>query len=493
VVDQKGFGGKVGVIGSGRSIYVASLFILNIGLARSLGPEGFGSFQQVFLFNILFIIFCMGIPETMYFFLPRLSEDEKPLFIGQTLMLLALSAIFIVLLFWFGASTIAGIQNNPFIEQKLKLFGIYGAFIIASSFADPVFIYFKRVRYLFILSALHGLFFIALTLWQYITESAVMTLFTAMGIFGFFKLILALIFLYRITPQTGRIGFFGGRHNILLQLSFALPIALSNSIDLLSRWLDKFVISIFLGAEPLGVFYIGAIEIPFVSVFVATVYSVISPVLNSYHHKKNYAGFVKLVTQTLKFTAKFIWPLCIYLFVFADHLIPLVFTGNYEGAVAPFRIYLTLMPIRIFLFGVIIIALGKPRIVLLAALGSLIVNLLLNIILIMHIGFLGPAIATVVSTYLQVIVLLWFILKNLKIRIDELIPFKKLFDIGLTSVLSVVIAFILSRAYVNNLKAVLISLTIFSAGYIFLGSRVGLFKILNIKDLLGGNFFGKKD
>ncbi len=121
MVDQKGFGVKVGVIGSGRSIYVASLFILNIGLARSLGPEGFGSFQQVFLFNILFIIFCLGIPETMYFFLPRLSEDERQSFIGQTLMLLALSAIFIVLLFWFGASTIAGIQSNPFFLASTGL------------------------------------------------------------------------------------------------------------------------------------------------------------------------------------------------------------------------------------------------------------------------------------------------------------------------------------------------------------------------------------
>ena len=429
----------------------------------------------------------------MYFFLPRLSEDERPLFIGQTLLLLVLSGIFVALLLWFGASALAETQGNPFIEKKLKLFGIYGAFIIASSFADPVFIYFKRIRYLFMLSAFHGLFFIALTLWQHFTKSTIMMLFTAMGIFGAFKFILALLFLYKIGPQTGTIRFLGGKQNILLQLSFALPIALSNSIDLISRWLDKFVISIFLGAEQLGVFYVGAIEIPFVSVFVATVYSVIAPSLNSYQHDENYEKFVKLITQTLKFTAKFIWPLCAYLFVFADHLIPLVFTGHYDGAVAPFRIYLSLMPVRIFLFGVIIIALGQPRIVLWAALGSLIVNLVLNIILIIYIGFLGPAIATVVSTYLQVIGLLWFILKHLKIRIEELIPFKTLFDTGLTGILSVGIAFALTRAYLNDLKVVLISLTIFLGAYIFLGSRAGLFRILNLKDLKEGNFLGKKD
>ncbi len=299
MIDQKGFGGYVGVIGTGRSLYVASLFILNIGLARSLGSDGFGSFQQVFLLNILFIIFCMGIPETMYFLLPRFSEEERPAFIRQTLCILAIAGTCVALILWFGASKIAGIQNNPSIEPKLKLFGIYGAFIIASSFSDPVFIFFKRIKYLFILSTLHGLFFIILTAWQYLTKSSVMVLFIAMGVFGIFKFILALLFLFMISPKTITTPLLSGKHNILLQLSFALPIALTNSVDIISRWLDKFVISIFLGAEPLGVYYIGAIELPFVSVFVATVYSVISPVLNTFHHKEDYAGFVTLIRKTL--------------------------------------------------------------------------------------------------------------------------------------------------------------------------------------------------
>ena len=493
MIDQKRINSKIGVVGSGRGLYVASLFILNIGLARSLGTVGFGSFQQVFIFSVLFLIFSLGIPETMYFFLPRLKEEEKPAFIAQTLSILLIAGIFVALFLLFGASTLAKIQKNPAIENELRIFGIYGAFFVASSFSDPVFIIFKHVKYLFILSALHGLFFIVLTIWQYFFNCSVLTLFVAMGCFGFFKFILALLFLIKIKHETGEIHFFRAKYNVLLQLSFAIPIALTNTIDLISLRLDKFVISFFLGTAPLGVFSVGAIEIPFVSVFVASVYSVISPVLNSLHHKKDYAGFTQLITKTLKLTAKFVWPAFMYLFVFADHLIPLVFTDDFCGAVDPFRIYLLLMPLRIFLSGIIIMAIGQPRVLFWASFWSLLLNIILNIFLVLKIGFLGPAIATVISTYLQVLVLLWFTLANLKIRIYELIPFRALFDILLSSVLAVLIAFTLTKTFAKDFKVVLISLTIFTGAYIFIGSKLGLFRILSIMDILEGNFLGKKD
>ena len=85
------------------------------------------------------------------------------------------------------------------------------------------------------------------------------------------------------------------------------------------------------------------------------------------------------------------------------------------------------------------------------------------------------------------------ILVNLRIKIYELIPFRTLFDIGLTSLLAVMIAFTLTRAFENDLKVVLTSLTIFIGSYIFLGSQAGLFRILSITNLMKGNFFGKKD
>ena len=146
MIDQKGFGSSVGIVGTGRSIYVASLFVLNIGLARSLSVEGYGSFQQVFLFNILFVIFSLGIPETVTFFLPRLSGVPRSAFLGQTIMLLLGLSAAVGLVLGIGAPMFAHLQGNPSITMSIRLFGIYGAFYVLSSFADPVFIYFRHIK-----------------------------------------------------------------------------------------------------------------------------------------------------------------------------------------------------------------------------------------------------------------------------------------------------------------------------------------------------------
>ncbi len=490
---QKGFIGKVGLVGSGRSMYVASLFILNIGLARSLGDQGFGSFQQVFIFSVFFQIFSLGIPETLYYFLPRIEDDEKAAFLGQTLLILGVSAVAVAVLLWMSSPFLADVFENPALAVNLRYFGVYGAFLIASSFADPVFMIYHRTGYLFTLSASHGLFFIVLTLWRYFFACSLETLFVSMMIYGFGKLLMALFFLGAVRGNTGVLKLTSNSSRILLQLSFAFPIAISNSIDVISKWLDKFVVSFFLGTGSLGVFAAGAIEIPFVTVFVTTVYSVISPALNTSHHKNDIEQFIALVRGALGFLAKYIWPLAVYLFIFADHLVPLVFTDVFDQAVNPFRIYLLVMPFRIFLFGVIILAMGHPRVILIAAACTLAVNVLLNIVLVLWIGFLGPAIATVASTCLQVFALLGFIITNLRIDVRKLIPYRFLADIFLVSVCAGLIAFILTRNVPGNLNAVVISLTIYTMTYIFLGSRKGVFTMTGIRDILEGNAFGKKD
>ncbi|MFC1693342.1 oligosaccharide flippase family protein [Candidatus Latescibacterota bacterium] len=490
--ESKDYGNRAAVVGTGRSLYVASIFIMNVGLARSMGTETFGSFQQVFMFSALFIIVTLGIPETMYFFLPRLTEEERPRFLGQTLIILAACSIFIALVFWFGASYFAELQHNPAIEPQLRIFGIYGAFLIASAFIDPVFITFKRLHYLFTLSVLHALFFFGLTLWHYFGESTTYMLFEAMAVFGLCKYILSLVLLFRMHSETGRIHLFRGKSMILLQLSFSLPVALSNAIDIISRWLDKFVVSIFFGTQVLGVYYVGAIEIPFIAVVVSSIYSVLSPVLNQLHHQDDRGGFVKLVAKTFKLSSKIIWPIFIYLYVFADHIIPFVFKSEFRGAVEPFRIYLLLMPLRIASYGGIVLALGRSRTVFWSAFASLSVNFILNIVLALKMGFIGPAVATVVSTVFHISVLLYIIVKELNVMLDQLIPFKFLFSVGITCVLAVIFAFGFTVGFVDDGRTILFSLPIFFGAYLFFGSWAGFIKISDIRDFWRGIFHGTK-
>lgn len=60
-----------------------------VALGRLLPPEDYGTFRQVFLVSgTAYLLFLLGIPQSLYYFLPRAAEPERRLYLGQTLCLL---------------------------------------------------------------------------------------------------------------------------------------------------------------------------------------------------------------------------------------------------------------------------------------------------------------------------------------------------------------------------------------------------------------------
>ena len=118
---------------------------------------------------------------------------------------------------------------------------------------------------------------------------------------------------------------------------------------------------------------------------------------------------------------------------------------------------------------------------------------MLNVALVEWIGFLGPAIATVMVTYLQAAFLFACVLKCLGTGIGSLVPFRRLWRIALASAAAAAAAFVFTSTYRSDLKAVLISLTIMTGTYIFLGSRFGLFRMLNPGNFMRKDMFGNDD
>ena len=153
------------------------------------------------------------------------------------------------------------------------------------------------------------------------------------------------------------------------------------------------------------------------------------------------------------------------------------------------------MPLRIASYGVIIISLGRPRVVLWSACAALIINFVLNIVLVLSIGFIGPAIATVISTYFHVILLLFIIIKELNIRVEDLIPFNFFFTVGVTCGLSVMLSYAITNitnAIYNDMKCVVYSFFIFSGSYLFLGSKAGFIRLSDFLEFVRSGLAGKK-
>ncbi len=481
------------VIGSGRGISVFGLFILTVVLARTLGPSGFGSFRQIYLFSALFMILSAGLPETLPYFLLKLDDSNRSAFIGRTLLLMMASGIFAGLLVWFGAPVFADMQGNPAIAPTLRIFGIYGAFFIVNAFFDPVFIVYGKINYVFILNVLRCVFYIALSVWQAISPLSVAELITTLTVFSGLISGLSGVLFMKMKPLETRALFGRVKYSILLQLVIALPVVLAYTADILSQWADKIVVSVFLGPEPFGIYSAAAIEIPFATVLIATVYGVAAPKLNALHSKNAYEELAMLLKKTATFSAKIVWPMCIYLLIFADHVIRLVFTREFEQAVIPFRFYLAMMPAGIISAGAVSRVLGRPRELIWIFLGLLTANVVFSIALVEWFGLVGPASATAAFAYVKTSSLIWYVRSKFGIRIGEILPFRTLGDTAMAGLLSGAISFILTRGYRGDAKTVLMSLTIFTGAYIFIGAKLKLFRILSLTELLGGDIVGKKD
>jgi O-antigen/teichoic acid export membrane protein len=106
----------------------------------------------------------------------------------------------------------------------------------------------------------------------------------------------------------------------------------------------------------------------------------------------------------------------------ARELMSIMFTKAYVGAAPVFQLYSVLTLGRVAAFGSVIVAAGRPRYVLQAAFLSFIANVTLAIPLTRAVGFIGPALATVLAFIPTVAFYVWAIGRASGLRTREVFP-----------------------------------------------------------------------
>jgi len=84
----------------------------------------------------------------------------------------------------------------------------------------------------------------------------------------------------------------------------------------------------------------GAFEIPFVGTIAASVSSVLMPEFAKKSQQKDYLSLIKLWHRAICKVAIFLIPLAVFLFIFANEFITLMFSKKYQDSSIIFQIYL---------------------------------------------------------------------------------------------------------------------------------------------------------
>ncbi|HEY6078777.1 MAG TPA: polysaccharide biosynthesis C-terminal domain-containing protein, partial [Polyangiaceae bacterium] len=216
---------------------------------------------------------------------------------------------------------------------------------------------------------------------------------------------------------------------------FALPLGTTDVVALLNQQFDRWLILLSFPAAAFADYQAGAWQVPVLGSIAYSVGDAYMPSLVQHFGRGEPRQAIAVWRSTIPKVSLIVVPTTMGFVVGARELMGLLFTDAYLSAAIIFQLYSVMTLGRVATFGSVIIAAGKPRYMLQAAVFSLIVNVLLCVPLTWSVGFIGPALGTSLAFIPMVLFYVWSIGRATGMRMREIFPSADYFRVlGLSTV-----------------------------------------------------------
>jgi O-antigen/teichoic acid export membrane protein len=407
-----------------KAIAHLAFMLIAVVLARSLNRAEFGTFNQVWLVNkSLLYLFELGLPVSVYYFLPRLAGDRQKGFILQTLLSLTLFAIPFSLVMYLLADPLALHFHNPQLAHYLRLFALYPLVTLPAIATEPILLSLERTGKAALFESATKMAMIAAVAAAAILGRGLDGVFQALIAYGIAQ---SLLGIWLVWQPVRRLKLKFSLADWRTQLTYAAPYGFSTLAGALNYQIDKVLVSLFNPPAVFAVYAAGAFEIPLGGVTSLPVVSVMMGELTQKFADGDIQGFLQLWHQSMRKLALLVFAVTGFLMVFAEPVVTGLFSAKYADSVWPFRTYLLFSPLRITVLDYVLAALGKTRSVFQAQLVAAIANAAFGYLLIQRIGWLGAAFCAVASGYLFSSLLIWQIQQRLQVSLGQIVPWADL-------------------------------------------------------------------
>lgn len=177
----------------------------------------------------------------------------------------------------------------------------------------------------------------------------------------------------------------------------ALPLGLTDIAGAIAARLDRHLVLAWFSVEAFAEYQVGAWQIPFiVNIPYAVGTATAAPMRELFASGRGPAA-VALWRASIHDVALVVVPVSMVFLVAAPSVVELLFTARYLPAVPVFRCYTALTMARVAAFGVVLVAAGRPRDVLFAAVFGLAASVAIALPLTAWLGPIGAAIAAVLA------------------------------------------------------------------------------------------------
>ncbi|MFT5374813.1 MAG: O-antigen/teichoic acid export membrane protein [Candidatus Latescibacterota bacterium] len=432
---------KIGIVALGRAANTLAIYAVYALAARTWDKEVCGFFQAVWvLSNTLVPIFILGLPTAVLYFFPR-RNNRRELALQAGLCLLLSGLLLSGILYWGGGALFGFLEGNPVetapFARYIIAFIPYVFALVAGGCIDSLLVAGEREHWQawLGLAAASGLVAVsALGLTWGLSLQNVLGLFSIVGL-------LRLLVGYGLVRRMLGGGIWSDFGDLSALITYAKPIAFNDAVGAVSRSVDKYVVLYFFGASIFAEYQFGAVEVP-ISLLLAAVVTVLVPEVSQLYQEGKVEEIAALWHRAISRLALVALPLFFFLLFFSDSFIAWYLPAGYNDSTWVFRIFLLALPLRCAVYNPLLVGMGKAQWALWGSVGDLILNVLLSLLLVdilariwPHWAFLGPAIATVVSTYAQVFFLVGAIAWHLHWSWRRLLPWGALGRLGLYSLL----------------------------------------------------------
>ncbi len=402
-------------------------------LSRFRTLEEYGTYSQLDLvLNLLTTLFLLGIPNAINFFYPRAdTNDERKIFLQTFFSINTILSVIAGLAMIFSLPLLVIYFKNEKLYQFVYFMVLMPWAKITIQERGNLFVAANKTRTLIKHTLANSVALLGIIILTKICNQS----------FGFYMILYVLVELgfglivyIEAKKLTGSLAFKIDRLLLKKILIYSIPIGISDMVSTISKEVDKLMIGGFLNTESLAIYTNAAREIA-LTVISTSFIAVLMPKLSRLINEKKQKEAVVIWKSTTSFTYIFMCFGVSALIVFAPQVITILYSEKYLPGTNVFRIYSLILLWRTAYFGTILSLYGKTKKILYCSITSMILNVILNYVLYMVLGFTGPAWSTFISVGIVNLLQLKLSANILKIKMGQIFPWRELFKVTIINVI----------------------------------------------------------
>jgi O-antigen/teichoic acid export membrane protein len=465
---------KVLILSSGQALTALVGIASATVLVRVFSKVDYATYRQTLLcytFAVPFVT--LGFDRALYYFLPGETKRSRGVLIENLLWLTAAGGVLSVFLLAGGNRLLAARFNNPSLAALLLVLVPYPLLTLPALALPACLMARNRTEQIAGFNVGSRLLMLAVIVVPCLIWPTPLAAIVGTVVGASITTAVGLVLMFRACSDGDWRPTMQGLRR---QVGFSTPLGVSGLLGSVAGRLDQVLVSLRSSPEVFASYSVGALELPLIGIVTGSISSVVIVDYTRLYKEGRYKEIVNLIHQVMIRSSLLLMPAMVFFFCVAPDAMSVLFSRQYEGSSAVFRVYLLLLPMRTLSYGALLQATGKSRHILYQTILHLAVNACVGWFAVGYFGAIGAAIVMVADTYLTYVPYNLLVLRSvLGCPIRLLFPWSRLIRVVAASSVGAVLLVVMNH-YAAHWSAVVrlgLGLALYGSTTLLIFSRVG--------------------